>query len=344
MTKLNYLFISFGLLLAACGEDEKKDLGAPNTKPSVVEVVKVEPTDVLREISVPGTVIPNEELQLYSEISGRIAKINFREGQSVSKGAVLVQMDSDILRAQKQEQLVALELAKKDEARKKSLLESKGISLEEYERSASTLASVQAQIDLINVQISKTVIRAPFSGRIGLRRVSEGAFITNTTLITSLVQENPIKVEFSVSERYAGAVKNGQNIEFKLDRGTKAYTAKVYAFEPLIDEGTRMLSVRASLNNDGNLISGAFVSVKYQLGMEVDAFMVPAEGIVPILKGQKVLVVRDGKVVEVPVEVGIRTADKVQVIGDLKAGDLVMISGLLGVKPGMPVQTKLIDK
>ena len=157
--------------------DEKKDLGAPNTKPSVVEVVKVEPTDVLREISVPGTVIPNEELQLYSEISGRIAKINFREGQSVSKGAVLVQMDSDILRAQKQEQLVALELAKKDEARKKSLLESKGISLEEYERSASTLASVQAQIDLINVQISKTVIRAPFSGRIGLRRVSEGAFI-----------------------------------------------------------------------------------------------------------------------------------------------------------------------
>ncbi|MGV3630081.1 MAG: efflux RND transporter periplasmic adaptor subunit [Bacteroidota bacterium] len=344
MTKLKYLLIPLSLLASACGEEEKKDLGTANTKPSVVEVVKVEPTDVLREISVPGTIIPNEELQLYSEISGRIESINFKEGQTVSKGAVLVQMDSDILRAQKKEQQVALDLAKKDEARKKSLLENKGISLEEYERSASTLASVQAQIDLVNVQISKTVIRAPFSGRIGLRRVSEGAFITNTTLITSLVQENPIKVEFAVSERYAGAVKNGQTIEFKLDRGQKNYTAKVYAFEPVIDEGTRMLSVRASLSNDGNLISGAFVSVKYKLGMEVDAFMVPAESIVPILKGQKVLVVRNGKVVEIPVDVGIRTADKVQVIGELQPGDQVLISGLLAVRPGMPVKTKLIKK
>ncbi|MCE3296304.1 MAG: hypothetical protein K0R65_2018 [Crocinitomicaceae bacterium] len=344
MTKLTYLLIPLGLLISACGEEEKKDLGTANAKPSVVEVVKVEPTDVLREISVPGTIIPNEELQLYSEISGRIQKINFREGQTVSKGAILVQMDSDVLRAQRKEQLVALELAKKDEARKKSLLDSKGISLEEYERSASNLASVEAQIDLINVQISKTVIRAPFSGRIGLRRVSEGAFITNTTLITSLVQENPIKVEFAVSERYAGAVKSGQTIEFKLDRGEKTYTAKVYAYEPVIDEGTRMLSIRASLNNDGKLISGSFVAVKYNLGMEVNAFMVPTESIVPILKGQKVLVARGGKVVEIPVEVGIRTADKVQVIGDLQAGDQVLISGLLAVRPGMPVKTKLVNK
>jgi membrane fusion protein, multidrug efflux system len=347
MNRLNkplYLLAATLLLFSCGGKEDEAAAPAGPQKPMVVEVVTIEPTDVAREISVPGTIIPNETVQLYSEVSGRVEAIRFKEGQLVQKGAVLVLVDTDVLRAQKQQQVVEFELAKKDEARKKALLDGKGISLEEYEKSASALAAVKAQIDLTNVQISKAAIRAPFTGRIGLRHISEGAFITTSTLITTLVQENPIKVEFAVSERYAMAVKTGQTITFKPENSRDSFAAQVYAYEPVIDEGTRMMTIRASLPNKGKLIPGSFVAVNYDLGMEANAFMVPAESVIPVLKGQKVLVVRGGKVEEVPVQIGMRTPDKVQVIGNLQKGDQVLVSGLLAVKPGMPVTTKPAQK
>ncbi len=338
------LFFAIPLLLLACGGKEENKLAAVAPPSSTVEVVAIEPTEVVREISIPGTIIPNEEVQLFSEVSGRVRSVHFKEGEIVQKGALLLQVDTDILSAQKQQYLVQLDLAEKDQARKQSLLSAKGISEEEYEKSVSTLAGVKAQIELINVQISKASLRAPFTGRIGLRRISEGAVISSSTLISTLVQENPIKVEFSVSERYASSVKPGQSVEFNLERDPKKYIAKVYAYEPLIDVDTRMITIRATLNNNGKLMSGAFVSVKYDLGNEVNAFMVPAESVIPILKGQKILVVRDGKVAEIPVEIGIRTADKVQVIGDIKPNEHVLVSGLLAFREGMPVNTKLVKR
>jgi membrane fusion protein (multidrug efflux system) len=343
MIKRTLLF-TLPVLLLSCGGKEKSAAPTGPPKAIAVDVVAIEPTDVARQITIPGTIIPNEEVQLFSEVSGRIESIRFREGQLVQKGAVLIQVDTDVLRAQKQQQAVNLDLAQKDEARKKILLNGKGISLEEYEKSASALATVKAEIDLINVQISKATIRAPFTGRIGLRHVSDGAFITSTTLITTLVQENPIKVEFSVSERYANSVKPGQTITFKPEHGDETYQAKVYAYEPLIDAGTRMMTIRATLANNGKLIPGSYVSVDYDLGNEVNAFMVPSESVIPVLKGQKILVIRNGKVAEVPVEIGLRTPDKVQIIGPVKAGEQVLISGLLAVREGMPVTAKPASK
>lgn len=335
--------VALTLLLTACGE-EKEDLKAQKAPVVTVDVVEIKAGEVLRSIAIPGSVIPNEQVDIYSEVSGRIQRIAFKEGQSVAKGTILIQVDSDILKAQKAQLMVEQELAQKDEARKKSLYQSKGISLQDYEVAQSALADSKAKLDLLNVQISKATIRAPFSGKIGLRHVSEGAFISSSTLITSIVQENPVKIEFSVPEKYARNVKIGQIIQFKTDGDSKSYTGKVYAFEPRIDEGTRMMTVRASLPNPGGLISGSFVSISYDMGKEENAFMVPTESIIPILKGQKVFVVRNGLVEEIPVEIGIRTADKVQVIGNLKEGDRILISGLLAVRPGAPVKTKLVSK
>ena len=331
------------LLFQACGE-KKEDLKAQKAPVVTVDVVQIKAGEVLRSIAIPGSVIPNEQVDIYSEVSGRIQHISFKEGQTVAKGAVLVQVDSDILKAQKAQLSVEENLAEKDEARKRSLYQSKGISLQEYEVSQSALADAKAKLDLLNVQISKATIRAPFSGKIGLRHVSEGAFISSSTLITSIVQENPVKIEFSVPEKYARNVKIGQVIQFQTDGDTRSYSGKVYAFEPRINEGTRMMTVRASLPNPGGLIAGSFVSINYDMGKEENAFMVPAGSVVPILKGQKVYVVRNGKVEEVPVEIGIRTPDKVQVIGNLKEGDQVLISGLLAVKAGMPVKAKTLSQ
>lgn len=335
--------LAFALLLSSCGE-KKEDLKSQKAPVVTVDVVRIKAGEVVRSIAIPGSVIPNEQVDIYSEVTGRIQNIAFKEGQSVSKGTLLVQIDSDILKAQKSQLLVELELAQKDEARKKSLYQGKGISLQEYEVAESALADAKAKLELLNVQISKATIRAPFSGKIGLRHVSEGAFISTSTLITSIVQENPVKIEFSVPEKYARNVKIGQVIQFKTDGDSKTHSGKVYAFEPRIDEGTRMMTVRALLPNPGGLISGSFVSINYDMGKEENAFMIPTESIVPILKGQKIFVVRNGLVEEVPVEIGIRTPDKVQVIGNLKEGDQVLISGLLAVRAGMPVKTKIAAK
>jgi len=340
--KITHL-LALTLLLNACGED-KEDLKAQKAPIVTVDIIQLKAGEVVRSIAIPGSVIPNEQVDIYSEVSGRIQHISFKEGQTVAKGTVLVQVDSDILKAQKAQLMVEQDLAEKDEARKRNLYQAKGISLQEYEVSQSALADAKAKLDLLNVQISKATIRAPFSGKIGLRHVSEGAFISSSTLITSIVQENPVKIEFSVPEKYARNVRIGQLIEFKTDGDSKLYSGKVYAFEPRIDEGTRMMTVRASLPNPGGLIAGSFVSINYDMGKEENAFMVPSESIVPILKGQKIFLVRNGLVEEVPVEIGIRTPDKVQVIGNLKEGDQVLISGLLAVRPGMPVKTKIAGK
>lgn len=337
------IILASAFLLHACSED-KKELQTQKAPTLTVDVVAIKSGEVVRSIAIPGSVIPNEQVDIYSEVAGRIQKISFKEGQHVNKGSVIIQVDSDILKAQKAQLMVELDLAQKDQKRKELLYQSKGISLQEYEVSESALANIKAQLDLLNVQISKAAIRAPFSGKIGLRHVSEGAFISTSTLITSIVQENPVKIEFSVPEKYARNVKTGQIIEFKTDGDSKSYSGKVYAFEPRIDEGTRMMTVRASLPNPGGLIAGAFVSINYDMGKEENAFMVPSESIVPVLKGQKIFVVRNGLVEEIPVEIGIRTPEKVQIIGALKEGDLVLISGLLAVRAGMPVKTKIVTK
>lgn len=343
MIRKIFPIVTLAFLLQACGE-EKKDLKTQKAPDLTVDVVTLKSGEVARSIAIPGSVIPNEQVDIYSEVAGRIQRISFKEGQTIAKGTVIVQVDSDILKAQKAQLMVEQDLAEKDESRKKNLYQSKGISLQDFEVAQSTLAEVKARLDLLNVQISKATIRAPFSGKIGLRHVSEGAFISSSTLITSIVQENPVKIQFSVPEKYAKNVKIGQVIEFKTDGDSQSYKGKVYAFEPRIDEGTRMMTVRASLPNPGGLIAGSFVSINYDMGNEENAFMVPSESIVPVLKGQKVFVVRNGLVEEVPVEIGIRTPEKVQIIGALKEGDQVLISGLLAVRPGMPVKTKLAEK
>lgn len=337
--------VALCLLLFSCGgKDEKMDFSKAGMKSSEVEVFEISKSDVSRVIEIPGSIIPSEEIQVFSEISGRIQKINFKEGQRVQKGALLVQVDTDILRAQRKQLKVQLELAQKDESRKKSLLAAKGISTEEYEKSFSGLESIQAEIGLIDVQISKGEIRAPFSGRVGLRRVSDGAYISPTTMITTLIKDDEVKIEFAISERYASLVKSGQKVDFKASGNGTVYHAEVYAFESTISSDSRMLTIRAKMKNDQNLFPGTFVTLSYNLGQEKEAMMIPAGSVIPVLKGQKIMVIRNGVVVDVPVELGIRTSDKVQIMGEINPGDQVLTSGLLAVRAGMPVTVKKVQK
>lgn len=329
------------LILVACSEDSKNAASVNRPAPRV-DVYEVKPTNVDRIVEVPGSIIPAEEIVLFSEVNGKVTQILFKEGQMVKKGEVLLRVDAEILTAQRKQLHVDLTLAESDERRKRGLLEGKAISAEEYEKSASALASIQAQLELIDAQIGKTVLRAPFSGVVGLRQVSEGAYVNSSTPIAKLVQLDPLKIEFSIAELYAPLIQVGQELSFTRERDSIRYSAKVYAFEPSIDQGTRMLKVRAQMKNEKQLYPGAFVQVKLDLGTENNAIMVPAEAIIPVLKGQQVYVARNKKVEVVSVDLGIRTSDFVQVLGDLQNGDKVLITGLLAVRPGMPVEIKSV--
>lgn len=327
------------LLLVSCGskEEQSQRRGGQNM---AVDVFVADTSNIPVRIDVPGTILPAEEVAVYSEVNGRVKQIYFSEGKRVKKGERLIQIDVDILVAQRTKLLVDLELAKKNEARKKALFDAKGISLEEYEKSYANLAAVKADIQLLDVQIAKAQIRAPFSGTIGLRHVSEGAYITTATLITTIIQDDVIKIEFSVAEKYANRVKIGQEIVFHIQDDSTKHKGIVYAYQPFVDANTRMMVIRAKLKNTSNLITGTYVSVNYDLGTINNAIMIPTECIVPVMDGQKIWLIRNGKAHAVAVEIGVRTQSQIRVIGDIQAGDTVLTTGLLAVREGMPLTIK----
>lgn len=341
LTVFTLLFVSFTVILTSCGGNEE----APQKKPaSPVDFIVVSYEEVDNIITVPGTVLPFEMVELYSEINGRVKKITFKEGQFVTKGTALVVIDTDILQAQRKQLSVSLDLAQKDEKRKKALLDSKATSMEEYEKAQSNLANIEAQIALLDVQISKGTIRAPFSGRIGLRNISEGAYINPTTLITTIAQNDMVKIEFSVAERYANRVKTGQQFSISNDDDSLNVNAEVYAFAPTINNETRMLTIRGTAGKSDELYPGSFVNVSYNLGVDKKAIRIPNSSIVPVMKGQQVWVIKKGLATAVPIETGQKSSDKTQVFGEISVGDTIITTGLLGMKAGAPVVTKKSNK
>ena len=286
-----------------------------------------------------GTILANESVELKSEISGKVVKILFKEGSRVSKGDLLLKINDEELQAQLLGARSALKLAEDNMARAKKLLEKQGISQQDYDAAANDLNVKKANLDLIKAQIDKTEIKAPFEGIIGLKYVSEGSFINSSTVIASLQDIDPVKIDFSIPEKYAGFVNIGDKIKFSVAGSGNSYSGTVFAIEPKIDETTRTLKIRAiSPNTGGEILPGAFADVTLILKEIPDALMVPTQAIIPILKGQKVYLCRNGMVAQVEVKTGIRTDTEVQITEGLNPKDTVITTGILQLAPGMPVK------
>lgn len=332
------------VLLAACGGSEEQAAGGGPMQPMAVQVhvLKGEPLD--NSIVTTGTLMANEEVELVSELAGRVTLIGFDEGGSVSAGQVLVRINDDELQAQLRKAEANLKLATDDEGRKKQLLAVSGISQEQYDASQPALAGLKADADDLRARIAKSTIRAPFSGKVGLRSVSEGGYVASNTIIAKLQQTDPMKVEFAVPERYGRTMKPGAAITFTLEGDTATYTGSVYAVDPSVDAATRTVKVRArSPNKDGRLIPGAFAKVDVRLDRINDALIIPAEALIPDIQGQKVLLMKGGKAVSARVQLGNRSANSVQLTSGVQAGDSVIVTGLLALRDGAavrPVQTQ----
>jgi membrane fusion protein (multidrug efflux system) len=286
-----------------------------------------------------GTILANEEVELKTEVAGKITKILFKEGSFVNKGDLLVKINDADLQAQLRRAESKLNLSKEKEFRQKQLRDGNLISQEEYDNTVAELNINQADYELIKAQIDKTEIRAPFSGIVGLRSVSEGSFVTTSTVIARLQNLNTLKIDFSIPERYSAVVKVGDELEFKISGSSNVYKAKVYAIEPKIDPATRTLQIRAICNNyHKELIAGAFANVELKLKEIADAILIPTVSIVPEMKGQRVYLVKNGVAVPQPVEIGVRGETRVQITLGINVGDTVITSGILLIRPGTKIK------
>jgi len=307
-----------------------------------VEGIVLEPQKFEDNLSLSGSLEANEQVEVRSEVSGVVEQINFEEGSNVSQGKVLVRVNDIELRAQLSQVKTAEKLASENERRAKLLLEKQAISQEEYDIASADFQSSQAQSQLINAQLSKTVIRAPFSGTIGLRNISKGTYVTPSTIIAKLVNTQKLKLTFSIPEKYAARMKVNGTFSFTSANSSQEYTAQVYAIEPEVDITTRTLKMRAVVDNsEGKLYPGMFVNVNLALETIPDALLVPTEALIPIQNGKEIFISRNGKAEAIEVETGSRTAQNVRVLSGLKAGDTILTYGVMALDNGTPVKVNL---
>lgn len=303
-----------------------------------VDYVVLRSQAVANVISLTGTLVAGESAELGPQIAGLIQSISFREGEWVRSGQELVRLDNRQYLAQQQKLHAQLSTARKDLERKKQLLEIEGISQEEVDNAALQIAELEADLQALAVTLDYTVIRAPFSGQVGLRTVSPGTYLSAGEPVVRLVQTNPLRLEFNVPERYAGDVREGQLVRFTVAGKDDLFTAQVYAAESVIDEASRALRIRARVPNPNNvLIAGAFADIDLSLDSMPRALLVPTEAVIPRLNQQVVYQVKEGKVREVTVKTGLRLSRYVQISEGVEAGDTIMISGLLQASEGLAV-------
>ena len=299
----------------------------------------VQPTDMSELIYSTGTLLPDEEVDLAFETSGKVVGLFFTEGTRVKKGNLLAKINDKPLQAQLLKLQAQQKLTKEREFRQRQLLERDAISQESYDQVATELQSIEADIQLIESRIAETELRAPFDGIVGLRFISEGAFASTQTKIVRLVKNIPIKIEFSIPERYAGQIQPGYPITFEIDGEDKNFNAKVYAVDPMVDVNTRTIVARALYpNNNEELKPGRFASVKATLSQIENTVSVPTQAIIPEMSGEKVFVYKGGKAREVKVKLGLRTESHVQVRSGLQFGDTLLTTAILQLRQGIPVQ------
>lgn len=339
------LLFSISFLIGSCSSDDKKDAQQPSrgaggpggagARPPVrADAFIVRTKLLLDNIEISGSLVSNESTEIHPEVAGRITGIYFKEGSFVNRGSLLVKLNDADLQAQKRKLMVQLQVARQNEQRSEQLLKIQGISRQDYEAMALQVSNVNADLAVVQTQIEKTNIRAPFSGKLGLRMVSVGAFISSTTVISTISQPNQLKLDFTVPERYINQVDYGKIVNFKIDGTDRMYAAKVIATESNITQDTRTLQVRAAVQGTtAGLVPGNFAKVTLNFEPDPNAIVIPSQAIIPQARGKKVYVYDNGKAKFIDVTTGIRDSANVQITSGLNVGDTVLITGLLAIKP-----------
>lgn len=315
-----------------------------NKKVLSVTAKIIKPSVLTDEIMAVGRLVPDEEVQLTFETSGKITEIHFEEGTHVKKGTLLAKVNDSHLQAQLARLEAQIPLAEERVYRQKTLLQRDAVSKEALEIVNTELATLKADIEQVKAQIKMTELRAPFDGIIGLRQISVGAYASPSTILASLTSISPIKIEFSVAERYALDVKKGTRLSFTVDGHNTPFEAQVYATESSIDPETHNLTVRALYHNKEQLLlPGQYTGIRLKQKEIQDAISVPAEAIVPEMGISKIFVYRSGKAEPVDVTTGLRTNSEIQILSGLQIGDTILTSGTLQLRKGSDVKIEYFE-
>lgn len=292
-----------------------------------------------------GRLLPDEEVDLSFETSGKITEIYFREGARVRKGELLARVNDKPLRAELLKLEAQLPLAQDRVKRQQALLENDAVSQESFESVSTELEKLLADMELVKARLAQTELRAPFDGEIGLRQVSEGAYVSPTTVVSKLTKITPLKVEFSVNESQAYDIKPGTALQFTWGTDQTKYDATVYAVEPRVDEEMMSVMVRALYANpDGKIKAGHSATIEMSLNRYENTIAVPSLAIVAEMGRDMVYVYRGGKAEAVQIKKGMRTESEVQILDGLAVGDTLITTGVMQLRSGTPVTLNLIEQ
>jgi membrane fusion protein, multidrug efflux system len=301
-----------------------------------VDAYVVAPSTLVNEISVSGSLLPFEEVELKNEVAGRVVKLNLPEGKFVKAGTLLVKIFDDDLQANLRKLQAQQGIQEQILQRQSELLKVNGISQTEYDQASLTISSIKAEIEVVKAQIRKTEVLAPFDGMIGLKNISPGAVVSTSTLLATIRQENKLKLDFSIPEKYSGMIMPGLNVKFNIQGDTTIYNASVMATEQGIETSTRNLRVRAVVEKPSKtLIAGAYANVQLVLGVNKNALLIPTNSIIPQERSKSVIISKGGKAHFVEVQTGIRSTGTIEIISGIQPGDTVITSGVLFLKEGM---------
>ena len=336
------VFIIIVFSFTAC---KKKDAnaGKPKAPPAIiVDVIIADRQPISDVVEANGTVVANEFLELHSEVSGRLTYLNIAEGSGVSQGTVLAKINDADLQAQLAKTKVQLDLAQKTTQRYKQLLDVNGINQSDYDIALNQVNAYKADMVYTQALINKTIIKAPFSGVIGLRQISPGAFVTPATTLATLQQTSKIKIDFTVPQNYSSIIKRGAVLDVELDASShRKGRAMIVATEPGANTDTRNLKVRAVLS-ESNINPGAFVKVFLNAGSGKSSIIVPTNCIIPSDKENQIVVVKNGIANFINVETGIRQANSVEIVKGINVGDSVVVTGVLFARPKSKVKVRSV--
>jgi membrane fusion protein (multidrug efflux system) len=329
------LCFTFLLLLHSCDNSKANEAAKPAAAVnSNIEGIIAKATTLDQSIQVSGTLIPTDETTIMTEVGGRVVALNLPEGKEVVQGTTLVKLFDGDLQAQLQKLQVQLKIAQSTEQRQRQLMAINGISQIDYDNSLLAVDNLKADIDLVRVNISKTEIRAPFTGKIGLKKISVGAYLTTTTPVATIRAERQLKLDFSVPEKYSNKINMGKKVEFTVQGSGAKYNATIIATEENIESNTRNLKARAIVSgNNPLLVSGGYADVKVDLGENKKAIMIPTQCVIPQARDKRVIVSRGSKASFVKVKTGVREATTVEIEEGIAAGDTIVTTGILFIRP-----------
>ena len=330
------------------GETENATAGKPsqqNRRQLDVNAMVLKPQKLTDVFRTKGQLLPDEEVDLSFESSGKITNIYFKEGTSVKKGTILAKVNDQPLLAELKKLEAQIPLAQERVNRQRTLLDKDAVSQEAYQAVTTDRDKLMADIDLVKARIRQTELRAPFDGIIGLRWVSEGAFASTGTVVARLTKISPLKIEFSVNERHANNIRPGTRIGFVVEGDETVYTAHVYAIETTLDEKTLSLKARALYENPGGrLRPGRSASIEIVLREINNAIVAPSISTIAEMGRDLAFVYKNGKARQVEIRKGLRTASSVQILQGLQSGDTLLTTGVMQLRDGLDVKiSNLVD-